>query len=93
MRFPSKHEIAVAVGVRIRELRRLRGLSQLQLAVLTGSHRPIVARWERGVHSLEIDTVNRIAAALGVSPALVLEPIDDLQESDAEEPTAGRSAA
>lgn len=62
-----------AVGSRIRALRRARDLSQEFLAERAGIHRSSLARAEsRGVN-LTLATVYRLADALGVHPADLLD--------------------
>ena len=60
------------VGSRLRELRKAAGLTQAELARRTGIHRPNIARVEAGRHTPSLDTLARIAAAIGVSATRVL---------------------
>ncbi len=63
------------VGARAREIRLARGLSQSDVArALWGDHtyRPLVGRIERGLHVLRVDTLQRLAAALGCSVRALL---------------------
>jgi HTH-type transcriptional regulator / antitoxin HipB len=57
------------IGQRIREARRAKGLTQLELATATDIRRPNVARLERGGNTPTIETLQRVAEALGVSVA------------------------
>ena len=50
-------EAGKAVGARLRELRVAAKLSQVDVAVLLESHRPVISRLERGVHMPKIDTI------------------------------------
>lgn len=73
--------VAKAIGAEIRRCRNEAGISQEALARRLGTHRPIVARVERGVHVPEIDLVCRYAHALGVHPIWdIISVIDDLAE-------------
>ncbi len=60
------------VGSRLRELRKAAGLTQAELARRTGIHRPNIARVEAGRHTPSLDTLARIAAAIGVPATRVL---------------------
>lgn len=60
------------VGARLRELRLAAGLTQAEVARRTGIHRPNVARVETGRHTPSLDTLRRIAEAIGVAPGDVL---------------------
>jgi transcriptional regulator with XRE-family HTH domain len=55
-----------AIGDRIREERRRRGLSQEKLAEVAGMDRQAINRIEQGHQSALIDNLIRIAAALDV---------------------------
>jgi DNA-binding XRE family transcriptional regulator len=60
------------LGARIRALRRAAGLTQAELARRTGIHRPNIARVEAGRHTPSLETLARLAAALGVPTTRVL---------------------
>lgn len=62
----------VSLGKRMRQLRVAAGLTQAELARRTGIHRPNIARVEAGRHTPSLETVARIAQAIGVSPTKVL---------------------
>jgi transcriptional regulator with XRE-family HTH domain len=55
------------VGLRIRELRRARGLSQLELAAACNVSRSAVAQWETDRSGQLRENISRIADALGSS--------------------------
>ncbi|RMD68282.1 MAG: XRE family transcriptional regulator [Gammaproteobacteria bacterium] len=60
------------VGKRIRNLRRARGLSQNELSRLTGVAQGTISRVEHGEQIPSMNTVRRIAAALGVPIAEIV---------------------
>jgi DNA-binding XRE family transcriptional regulator len=61
------------LGARVRELRLAAGLTQAELARRTGIHRPNIARVEAGRHTPSLETLARLAAAIGVPTASVLD--------------------
>jgi len=52
------------IGLRIKEIRTEKGLSQLQLALSAGLRQQHIARIESGKHSTGIETLSKIADAL-----------------------------
>ena len=62
-----------ALGARLRELRTARGLSQDRLAALSGVSRVYVGRIERGQQTLSLVLIGKIAEALAVAPAALLD--------------------
>ena len=61
------------LGGRIRTLRLAAGLTQAELARRTGIHRPNIARVEAGRHTPSLETIARLAAAIGVPATRVLQ--------------------
>lgn len=62
----------VRLGQRLRTLRLAAGLTQAELARRTGIHRPNIARVEAGRHTPSLETLARLAAAIGVPTTRVL---------------------
>lgn len=60
------------LGARLRELRVAAGLTQAELARRTGIHRPNIARVEAGRHTPSLETLARLATAIGVPTTHVL---------------------
>jgi len=70
------HDLRLALGARIRELRRGLNLSQEALADRAGLHWTYLSDLERGQQTPTLDVVNRLARALGVTLATFFEPLD-----------------
>jgi transcriptional regulator with XRE-family HTH domain len=64
--------MAMALGERIREIRKERGWSQAQLGKLIGTDSQYVSRYENGRISPSVDALVRLAAALEVSTDYLL---------------------
>jgi DNA-binding XRE family transcriptional regulator len=62
----------VKLGRRVRELRLAAGLTQAELARRTGIHRPNIARVEAGRHTPSLETLARLAQAIGVPTKRVI---------------------
>jgi transcriptional regulator with XRE-family HTH domain len=66
---------AAQFGLRRRELREKRGLSQEALADAAKLHRTHISLIERGQRSVRIETIARLATALKVQPAKLMPDI------------------
>lgn len=69
------HVTAERVGVRIFELRHKRGLSQSDLEALSGVPKARLSRYEHGHVTPTLQTLDKIAAALGYTLAELLRGI------------------
>ena len=67
----ARHRLAQ----RLRSERLARQLSQEQLAALAGVHRTYVGSIERAERNVSIDSVERLADALGVDISVLLSPL------------------
>jgi transcriptional regulator with XRE-family HTH domain len=63
------------VGKRIRELRLKQGISQEALADEAGVHRTYMGSVERGERNISLENIVRIAQALKVPPAVLLQTL------------------
>jgi transcriptional regulator with XRE-family HTH domain len=80
---PAQHA-KQTFGLRLRELRRARGLSQESLAERAGLDRTYVSSCERGHRNISLENIYRLAAALGVEPSeLLKQPADDARQAGA----------
>jgi transcriptional regulator with XRE-family HTH domain len=64
-------------GDRLRRVRLNKGLSQEALADAAGLHRTHISLIERGRRSVRLETLERLARALGVQPAELLPPLNE----------------
>lgn len=79
---PSKEEVAAVFGAVLRRTRRVRGVTQEQLAAAGGVSSQFVSMLERGVNQPSLHTVVMMARGLGVDPRdLVGETIQGLNET------------
>lgn len=63
-------------GARIRELREEQGLSQEKLADMARLHRTAITHIERATRSSTLETIEKLAKALGVQPSDLLPELD-----------------
>lgn len=63
----------VLFGLRLAEVRRAQGLSQERLALESGLARSYLGGVERGQRNIALLNIYRLAHALGVTPASLLE--------------------
>jgi transcriptional regulator with XRE-family HTH domain len=61
------NSIHVRFGINLRKIRLDKNISQEKLADLAGLHRTYVSSVERGERNVTLQTVERLAKALGVS--------------------------
>lgn len=71
-----KHgKFAKDFGIRVRETRLKRGLSQEQLGFDAGLHRTAISFIERAERSATLETIEKLAIALDVQPAELMPTI------------------
>jgi len=68
-----QHRILVALGKTIRETRLSKGISQEKLALLSDVDRSYVGRVERGDNNVAVLTLARLATALDLSIAKLMQ--------------------
>lgn len=66
------------IGHLIRDARRRKGIRQHQLAAAAGMQQNTVHQWEAGKRPISLDTLVRVAAALGVSPETLMPTQRDI---------------
>ena len=64
------------LAINLRRARHARGLTQDDIATMSGVNRAYVSDLERGRRNIGIDCIGRIAAALDVSVASLLLPTE-----------------
>ncbi len=67
-------DVVQLLGVNVRHHRKLRGMTQEQLAAAADMERGYVSDLERGTRNPSVAALGRIAKALGVQPSVLLEP-------------------
>lgn len=63
-------------GARIRDLREDQGLSQEKLADMAKLHRTAITHIERASRSSTLETIEKLAKALGVQPADLMPSLE-----------------
>ena len=81
-------DIAKVVGQRIRNHRTSAGLSQEKLAELSGCHPTYIGQLERGEKNATLESIERIATALGISLSKLFEKLDDQDDGEKSIPLA-----
>ena len=75
----DERRVAVAFGQRLAQLRTEQELAQEELADRAEVHRTAVANLERGTNVPRLDTVLKLASALGISPCQLIEGLPEWQ--------------
>jgi transcriptional regulator with XRE-family HTH domain len=69
-------DIAVVFGENLARCRRKANMSQEELGIRASLHRTEISQLERGLRVARIDTLLKLAGALGVSPNELIAGID-----------------
>lgn len=67
---------SAAFGLVLRDIRKLRGMSQEALALEADLQRNYISLIERGVNQPTITTIFKLAAALGVKPSEMIAKVE-----------------
>ncbi|WP_311270695.1 helix-turn-helix transcriptional regulator [Sphingobium sp. WCS2017Hpa-17] len=76
-------DVVELLGTNVRRYRKLKGMTQEQLALDTGMERSYVSDLERGTRNPSVRALGRLAEALGIEPKSLLE-LQPTQNSDAQ---------
>ena len=60
----------------VRQYRRKKGMTQIELAEAAGLGRVFISQIERGCFSVTLETVGALSAALDISPTHLIQPAD-----------------
>jgi transcriptional regulator with XRE-family HTH domain len=66
-------DVVQLLGVNVRTQRKLKGMSQEELALEAGMERSYVSDLERGTRNPTVRALGRLAGALGIEPKVLLE--------------------
>ena len=66
-------ECIVKFGLKVRELRMVKKISQEEFASIAGMHRTYIGGIERGERNVTLTTIHKIATALNVQPYQLLK--------------------
>lgn len=75
----KRPSVEAIFGKVLRQMREERGLTQEKMAELAEIDRTYIYRLENGLRSPSLDVIFRVADALDVSPAAILERVNDLR--------------
>ena len=67
----------MGVGERIKELRRLKGMTQAKLAEVVGVHEVTLRSWENGAQGINTASLLNLSLALGTTTSYLLGETDD----------------
>lgn len=72
----KKSQLLVNLGLKIKELRAKKNITQQELSDLVGVKREYITQIESGDYNVTIDTLNKIANAFEISLAELLEGVE-----------------
>lgn len=71
-------DVVQLLGLNVRHHRKLKGMTQEQLALDCGMERSYVSDLERGQRNPSVRALGRLAEALGIEPKALLDPASAL---------------
>ena len=71
------NDLLILLGKRVHELRTAKKWSQEEFAHISGLHRTYIGQIERGEKNISFDNLSRVASALGMALAELLEGLED----------------
>lgn len=77
----SRSFLCYSLGKRIAHLRKTKGMTQLELCVDSGISQSFICDLEAGRRNPSVETLERIAIALGVSLSVLLEGVGSIEQS------------
>ena len=66
-------DVVQLLGENVRHYRKLKGMTQEQLAIAAGMERSYVSDLERGTRNPSVLALGRLAEALGIEPPMLLD--------------------
>lgn len=72
----AKKRILIRFGEKVRELRKLKNLSQEELSFKADLHRTYIGMIERAEKNITLLNISKIASALGVSVSEILTDVE-----------------
>ena len=76
----SKTFLSYSLGKRIAHLRKTKGWSQLELSVESGVAKSYLCDLEAGRRNPSLETLEKIALALGISLSFLLEGVGSIEQ-------------
>lgn len=71
----SDDSIGKRIAFNVKRIRKLKGLTQLELAEAMGVKQPFIARIESGKNNISVKKLEQIAEVFKIDPVLILRPI------------------
>ena len=73
----EKSLLLVNLGLKIKEIRNQKNITQQELSDLIGVKRQYISQIESGEYNITIDTLNKIAIAFQISMAELIDGVED----------------